>query len=108
MPGLIRDIFQQIIFVLWKYGFSIIRIFAESGHQYISASKRGLILGLLSANERRRYFVTTSLIGWAKPRIRLENVTPRPLQDKICWNINHCSSKFDLYKTPFRSDLKEC
>ena len=26
----------------------------------------GLILGLLPANERHRYFVTTSLIGWAK------------------------------------------
>ena len=26
----------------------------------------GLILGLRSANERRRYFVTTSLIGWAQ------------------------------------------
>ena len=26
----------------------------------------GLILGLRTANERRRYFVTTSLIGWAK------------------------------------------
>ena len=25
----------------------------------------GLILGLRPANERRRYFVTTSLIGWA-------------------------------------------
>ena len=25
-----------------------------------------LILGLRQANERRRYFVTTSLIGWAK------------------------------------------
>ena len=24
----------------------------------------GLILGLCPANERRRYFVTTSLIGW--------------------------------------------
>ena len=24
----------------------------------------GLILGLRSANERRRYFVMTSLIGW--------------------------------------------
>ena len=27
-----------------------------------------LILGLHPANERRRYFVTTSLIGWGKPR----------------------------------------
>ena len=26
----------------------------------------GLILGLPQANERRRYFVTTSLIGWAQ------------------------------------------
>ena len=26
----------------------------------------GLILGLLPANEGRRYFVTTSLIGWAQ------------------------------------------
>ena len=26
----------------------------------------GLILGLCRANERRRYFVTTSLIGWAQ------------------------------------------
>ena len=26
----------------------------------------GLILGLCQANERRRYFVTTSLIGWAQ------------------------------------------
>ena len=26
----------------------------------------GLILGLRQANERRRYFVTASLIGWAQ------------------------------------------
>ena len=26
----------------------------------------GLILGLPAANEKRRYFVTTSLIGWAQ------------------------------------------
>ena len=26
----------------------------------------GLILGLRQANERRRYFITTSLIGWAQ------------------------------------------
>ena len=26
----------------------------------------GLILGLRQANERRRYFVTTSLIGWVQ------------------------------------------
>ena len=26
----------------------------------------GLILGLCQGNERRRYYVTTSLIGWAQ------------------------------------------
>ena len=31
----------------------------------------GLILGLRSANERRRYKVTPSLIGWDKTRISL-------------------------------------
>ena len=34
------------------------------GHLDISIS--GLILGLHRANERRRYFVMTSLIGWAQ------------------------------------------
>ena len=29
-------------------------------------TKSGLILGLHTANERRRYFVTASLIGWAQ------------------------------------------
>ena len=28
--------------------------------------KAGIILGLGSANERRRYIVTTALIGWAQ------------------------------------------
>ena len=29
-------------------------------------TQAGLILGLGPANERRRYFVTTSLIGWVQ------------------------------------------
>ena len=33
----------------------------------------GLIQGLRPANERRRYFVMTSLIGWAQPRISPDN-----------------------------------
>ena len=33
-----------------------------SGSQY----KAGRILGLHPTDERRRYFVTTSLIGWAQ------------------------------------------
>ena len=35
----------------------------EHHAQYIGI---GLILGLHTANERRRYFVTTSLISWAQ------------------------------------------
>ena len=34
--------------------------------QILNDGKWGLILGLRPANERRRYFVTTSLIGWAE------------------------------------------
>ena len=30
----------------------------------------GLILGLRPANEKRRYFVTTSLIGWVEAMIQ--------------------------------------
>ena len=33
-------------------------------HSYVYIS--GPILGLRPANERRRYFVTTSLIGWVQ------------------------------------------
>ena len=32
----------------------------------MSDASTGLILGLHPVNERRRYFVTTSLIGWAQ------------------------------------------
>ena len=34
--------------------------------KFQQSSMKGLILGLRPANERRRYFVTTSLIGWAQ------------------------------------------
>ena len=39
-----------------------------SGRDYCTQRnlKAGLILGLRPANERRRYFVTTSLIGWVQ------------------------------------------
>ena len=33
---------------------------------YVLLKGVGLILGLLAANERRRYFVTTSLVGWVQ------------------------------------------
>ena len=35
-----------------------------------SSANAGLILGLRPANERRRYKVTTSLIGWAHAKIQ--------------------------------------
>ena len=39
-----------------------ILVFHEEGFNTLT----GLILGLHLANKRRRYFVTTSLIGWAQ------------------------------------------
>ena len=35
-------------------------------HSYLMHMDTGLILGLCPANERRRYLVTTSLIGWVQ------------------------------------------
>ena len=40
--------------------------FRSSGTLVASRTYSVLILGLRPANERRRYFVTTSLIGWAQ------------------------------------------
>ena len=42
------------------------RIYASLGLNELRISGKGLILGLRPATERRRYFVTTSLIGWAQ------------------------------------------
>ena len=43
------------------------QIYVTNGRvKYDLYSTSGLILGLCPANERRRYFVTTSLIGWAQ------------------------------------------
>ena len=38
----------------------------QQGHPVIKWAVAGLILGLRPANERRRFFVTTSLIAWAQ------------------------------------------
>ena len=56
---------------------------AQVGKQHIYA---GLILGLRPANERRRYFVTTSLIGWAQaiPEARVPH-TPSQLMRGWSW-----------------------
>ena len=35
-------------------------------HYWLSFADTGLIIGLRPSNERRRYFVKTSLIGWAQ------------------------------------------
>ena len=42
-----------------------IRSFFEDYHESLGTKETGLILGMGSANERRRYIVTSSLIGWA-------------------------------------------
>ena len=38
----------------------------DTDDPYAPLSTTGPILGLRPVNERRRYFVTTSLIGWAQ------------------------------------------
>ena len=42
------------------------RIVIFTIYQNIAMMNTGLILSLCPANERRRYFVTASLIGWAQ------------------------------------------
>ena len=41
-------------------------LFQPQSATQATAKPAGLILGLRPANERRRYFITTSLIGWAQ------------------------------------------
>ena len=50
------------VIILQKY----ILLNDASFYWYVWDSVSGLILGLGPANERHRYFVTTSLIGWAQ------------------------------------------
>ena len=47
-----------------KYGRDLVAL--VYGDLMTSDIHAGLILGLHPANERRRYFVTTSLIGWVQ------------------------------------------
>ena len=48
----------ESVFIISKQG--------DGAGKDVSSSYTGLILGFHPANERRRYFVTTSLIGWAQ------------------------------------------
>ena len=48
----------------------------------------GLILGLCPANERWRYFVMTSLIGWANTRINPESDPGRI--EHLYWQLSKC------------------
>ena len=63
----------------------------------------GLILGLPPANERRRYFVTTSIIGWVcgyKPRIipELYAVQSKALMTKSGLSSTHFSTNMNWYE----------
>ena len=57
----ITDASQDAMVTVWYQGIS-----SHGDLDPWPASNTGLILGLCPANERRRYFVTTSLIGWAQ------------------------------------------
>ena len=52
---------QTALSQIWKSWFLVLYENLDSFHGITE-----LILGLRPTNERRRYFVTTSLIGWAQ------------------------------------------
>ena len=53
----------------------------------------GISLGMRLANERRRYIVTTSLIGWRIPRLILAMFTMSLLSWQECGEQNFCPSR---------------
>ena len=66
-------------FICDGQGFMHPAIILVAGYSLVLALYRGIILGMGSANERRRYIVTSSLIGWAHT------------QNGTCWIVlrNH-------------------
>ena len=66
---------------------------------YVPVVVSGLFLGLHPAYERRRYFVTTSLIGWAHPRI---SPVVWSHHDKFC----HQQKESRKYDTKINEDWK--
>ena len=63
----------------------------KAGSAPIRYDLSGLILGLRPANEIRRYFVTTSLIGWAQVLSRL-NLGLRPANEIRFYFVTICLS----------------
>ena len=56
-----EDMYEKISYMLRRTNFIMMREIYVWQYLYY---KSGLILGMRPANERRRYFVMTSLIGW--------------------------------------------
>ena len=74
----------------WYWLYRINRSLYSKRSDFI-VERAGLILGLRPANERRRYFVTTSLIGWVQEGTRHQAITwtygnsSPPSAAHICW-----------------------
>ena len=49
----------------WSNATGLVQFLPAIGNHYFWALHTELILGLRPANERRRYYVTTSVIDWA-------------------------------------------
>ena len=60
-----RQILQKYLIAL-KFDWHLCSCAADLAVRFLSDMITGLILGLRPANERRRYFVMTSLIDWAQ------------------------------------------
>ena len=80
-------------------------------------STTGLILGLSPTNERRRYFVTTSLIGWVQTQDQpctmsnnfwqwLKDVAQTAGKD-IDWHIEALKKMFDILQKTFSDVFSE-
>ena len=82
-------------FALFRYGLLILD-FTQALHGYLTSwlsqwkcnnlDKSGVNLGIGSANERRRYIVTSSLIGWAHIQNMARSITW--IRSEISYNHN--------------------
>ena len=95
-------ILQQWLYMYTQRISCIISVYTDAFNWDISR----MILGLHPANERRRYFVTTSLIGWAQTQPCIWNFNCMYSADiletlfwivtLLCWNVIYVS-----YHSPF-------
>ena len=61
---------------------------------------RGLILGLRPTNERRRYFVTTSLIGWVQFDFLFNSFQANNKETSQLCSLTNCGKRLRVMTSP--------